>query len=122
MITGQMTGTAIRRIILDKIRASYVPLTDLAEQNQISNQIERHLSVADRTKKTVKQNLVLATRFRQSILQKAFEGNLVQQNPSDEPAATFLERVRALKATKRSKFNDSQQKQTTQTELSHYAQ
>lgn len=33
-------------------------------------------------------------RLRQSILAWAFEGRLVNQDPIDEPAAAFLERIR----------------------------
>jgi type I restriction enzyme S subunit len=33
--------------------------------------------------------------MRQSILKKAFEGKLVEQDPTDEPAAILLERIKA---------------------------
>jgi type I restriction enzyme S subunit len=36
--------------------------------------------------------------LRQSILKKAFSGQLVPQNPNDEPASVLLERIRAEKA------------------------
>jgi type I restriction enzyme S subunit len=36
--------------------------------------------------------------LRQSILKRAFEGRLVPQDPSDEPADRLLERIRAAKA------------------------
>jgi type I restriction enzyme S subunit len=121
MITGQMTGTAIKRIILQKIKSSFVPLTNLAEQNEIVNQIESHLSIVDRVKTAVEQNLRRTVRLRNSVLQKAFEGKLVQQNPNDEPASVLLERLKASKRRKNSKVA-ADQKQITQTELPHYAE
>jgi len=38
-------------------------------------------------------------RLRQSILKWAFEGKLVDQEPSDEPASVLLDRIRAERET-----------------------
>jgi type I restriction enzyme S subunit len=35
--------------------------------------------------------------MRQSILKWAFEGRLVEQDPTDEPASVLLERIRAAR-------------------------
>jgi type I restriction enzyme S subunit len=42
----------------------------------------------------VEANLKRAARLRQAILKRAFEGNLVPQDPSDEPASELLTRIR----------------------------
>lgn len=97
MTTGQMTGTAIKRIILEKIRTSYIPLPPLAEQRRIVTEVERRLSVADGVTRTVEQSLAQAGRLRQSILKKAFGGRLVAQDANDEPAGVLLERIRFQK-------------------------
>jgi type I restriction enzyme, S subunit len=39
-------------------------------------------------------NLARAERLRQSILEKAFTGRLVPQDPDDEPAEKLLQRIR----------------------------
>lgn len=75
-----------------------IPLPPFPEQNKIVEEIERRFSMADEVEKTVDQSLKQAERLRQSILKKAFEGKLVPQDPSDEPAEKLLERIKAEKA------------------------
>ncbi|MCC7291470.1 MAG: restriction endonuclease subunit S [Phycisphaerales bacterium] len=70
-----------------------VPLPPLAEQSEIVAEVDRRLSVADAAEVQVEHALQRAARLRQSILKRAFEGRLVDQDPSDEPAAALLERM-----------------------------
>ena len=72
-----------------------IPLSPLPEQHKIVEEIERCFSVADEVDKVVEQSLKQAERLRQSILKRAFEGKLVPQDPSDEPAEKLLEYIRA---------------------------
>lgn len=51
-------------------------LPPLAEQTQIVAEIERRLSVVDELESVVNANLQRAARLRQSILTKAFTGNI----------------------------------------------
>ena len=51
--------------------------------------------MADSAEKIVGESLAQSERLRQSILKKAFEGKLVAQDSSDEPAEKLLERIRA---------------------------
>lgn len=41
------------------------------------------------------RSVLRLSRLRQSILKSAFEGRLVDQDPTDEPASALLERIRA---------------------------
>jgi hypothetical protein len=45
--------------------------------------------VVDRLEATVETNLKQAAGLRQSILKQAFSGELVPQDPDDEPASVF---------------------------------
>jgi type I restriction enzyme S subunit len=78
---------------LDNLRALIVALPPLAEQRRIVAEVERRLSVVSALEATVAANLRRAERLRQSILKRAFEGKLVPQDASDEPASALLERV-----------------------------
>ena len=84
-----LNTSIVKRIIL--------PLPPLAEQRRIVAEVERRLSIADGVEKTVGQSLAQAERLRQSILKKAFEGRLVAQDASDEPAGVLLERIKQQK-------------------------
>ncbi len=76
-IIGDMSGTAIKRIVLKKIKASVIVLPPYKEQHQIVQAIESRLSVADKMEESITQSLQQSEALRQSILKKAFEGRLV---------------------------------------------
>jgi type I restriction enzyme S subunit len=80
---------------LDDLRSVTVPLPPLAEQLRIVAEVERRVSIIEDLEATVEANLKRAERLRQSILKRAFEGKLVPQEPTDEPASVLLERIRA---------------------------
>lgn len=71
-----------------------IPLPPLAEQHRIVGEIDRQLSVVDALDSAIDAGLMRASRLRQSILRKAFAGELVSQDPEDEPATVLLERMR----------------------------
>jgi len=54
-----------------------VPLPLLAEQTRVVAEVERSLNVVEEVELVVNANLRRATRLRQSILQRAFEGTLL---------------------------------------------
>lgn len=83
-ITGEMTGTAIKRIILKKIKEATILFPNLYFQEKIVQEIESRFSVADNLEKTIDQSLQQAEALRQSILKRAFEGKLVAQDLINE--------------------------------------
>ncbi len=101
-------GSEIRRQISAKIRGQTrpgingailkqiaIPVPPLIEQSEIVSEIERRLSIVDHIEDTANLDVKRIDRLRQSILKRAFEGRLVPQDSSDEPASVLLERIRA---------------------------
>ncbi|TNF29763.1 MAG: hypothetical protein EP329_14920 [Deltaproteobacteria bacterium] len=80
---------------LTNIRELRVALPPLHEQQRIVAEVERRLSVLDAAEQAVERNLTRCGNLRQSILKRAFEGKLVPQDPSDEPATALLARIQA---------------------------
>ncbi len=80
-------------------------IPSLSEQTQIVQEIESHLSVADKLAETIEINLKKSEALRQSILKKAFEGKLLSEAELEacrkeadwEPAEKLLERVKSEK-------------------------
>lgn len=76
-ILDSMTGTAIKRIVLRKIKDAQIILPPLPEQHLIVSELESKLTVCDKIEETISQSLQQAETLRQSILKKAFEGRLI---------------------------------------------
>jgi type I restriction enzyme S subunit len=76
-----------------------LPLCSPAEQAEIVRRLDARLEAADALEAETDAALTRADALRQSILKKAFSGQLVPQDPEDEPAATLLERIKAERAT-----------------------
>lgn len=91
---GKQT-TNLASINMTKLKALPVPLPPLAEQDRIAGEVERLLSIADEMDAAVAHDVRRCQRLRQAVLKWAFEGKLVDQDPSDEPAEKLLERIRA---------------------------
>lgn len=67
---------SMRNIGQERIRQIAMKFPPVAEQTRIVEEVERRLSVVDELESMVSANLQRAIRLRQSILQRAFTGNL----------------------------------------------
>jgi len=81
------------------VRAICVPVPPVSEQRRVSEEADRSLSIAHAMFDAVIANELKVIRLRQSLLKWAFEGRLVDQDPTDEPASALLERIRAEQAS-----------------------
>jgi restriction endonuclease S subunit len=91
-------GVGRPRINTTQLKDVVVPVCSAAEQKVIIAEIESRLSKVDQLDQTL-TTAQQAEALRQSILMKAFSGQLVPQDPNDESASVLLERVQAEKAT-----------------------
>jgi type I restriction enzyme S subunit len=91
-------STAQKNINLDTLAAVRVPCAPLKEQLVIVERINSMFAAVDRAVDELRAVGKLLDRLDQSILAKAFRGQLVPQDPNDEPASVLLDRIRAERA------------------------
>ena len=80
---------------LSIIENTMFPMCSIEEAAHVVDAIEIKLSEADQLDQTLTTALQQAEALRQSILKKAFSGQLVSQDPHDEPASKLLARIQA---------------------------
>lgn len=91
--------TGVNNINAEEIREFPILLPTLDEQDEIVRRVDDLFALADRLQQRVSAAQSLADRATPSILDKAFRGELVPQDPNDEPASVLLDRIRAERAT-----------------------
>jgi type I restriction enzyme S subunit len=91
---GKQT-TNLASLNMTKLSMLPVPIPPAAEQKRIVSELDRRLSVIDEMEADVNADMRRSERVRQSILKRAFEGQLIPQDPTDDAANVLLERIRA---------------------------
>lgn len=91
-------GSAAPHINIRDIKKYPFPLPSLEEQKEIVKQVEKLFAWADKVEAHYQKAKEQVDKLTQSVLAKAFRGELVPQDPNDEPAEKLLERILKEKA------------------------
>jgi len=91
-------GVGRPRINTTQLKSIWIPICSSSEQIEVVQLLDEQFSDIDKLLEDVDKNLLKTEVLRQSILKKAFSGQLVLQEPNDEPASILLERIKAEKA------------------------
>ena len=86
--------SGVNNINSGEIQSLIVPLCNLSEQEVVVERLSASLSAIDAIEAEIDNQLLKADAFRQSVLKKAFTGQLVAQEPNDEPASVLLDRIK----------------------------
>jgi type I restriction enzyme, S subunit len=92
-------GVGVRGVNIGDLRRLPVPAPAPDEQAAAVERIEAGLSAVALVAESATLGARRADRLRSSILAAAFRGELVPQNPEDEPASVLLERIAAERAS-----------------------
>lgn len=88
-----------QRISMGAVTEFPIPLPPQNEQQEIIRQVEILFAIADRIEARYTAMRAHAKRLAPQLLVKAFRGELVEQDPSDEPASVLLARVAAQRSS-----------------------
>jgi type I restriction enzyme S subunit len=93
-------STTVPSVRKSTIQEIFFPLPPLPEQHRIVAKIESLFQEVKTARESLSRIQPMLKSFRQSVLAKAFRGELVPQNPEDEPASVLLERIKAERKRK----------------------
>ena len=91
-------GVAQKTVNLFDLRRFAIPLSPLSEQYKLNELLSNSLKILNNHMEQSNSLESMLQIFEQAILSKAFRGELVPQDPNDEPASILLERIRQEKA------------------------
>lgn len=92
------TTAGIWKISQGDLEAVRIPLPSVAKQKEIVRRVEQLFAYADQLETKVAAAQQRINALTQSLLAKAFRGELVPQDPAAEPASVLLDRIRAQRA------------------------
>jgi type I restriction enzyme S subunit len=92
------TGSLIQHMFTSQLADFAIPVPPLDEQERIADDVDRLLSIAEVCEDSALRTQRRSRLTRQAVLRRAFEGRLVEQKSSDEPADVLLARIRAERA------------------------
>lgn len=93
------TTTGIWKVSQPDLENVRLPLPEVSAQREIVRQVDALLRLADRIESRCATLRNCAQRLAPQVLAKAFRGELVEQDPQDEPASVLLQRLAASQPT-----------------------
>ena len=93
------SSAGLHTLSISKVSALPIPLCAVQEMEVVVERIEKLFKAIDLMAQEYQKASKLCDRLEQATLAKAFRGELVPQDPNDEPAAALLERLQAENST-----------------------
>ena len=90
-------GSTVKNLKSDTVRSVLFPIPPLDEQERLARRLEELISFVDSINADEGKLVRIIEQTKSKILDLAIRGQLVPQDPNDEPASVLLERIRAEK-------------------------
>lgn len=98
-IEGFIKSSAGQKGVSGKdLKTVELALPPIAEQSEIVRRVEKLFAFADRLEERLSQAQAAVQKLTPALLAKAFRGELVPQDPNDEPASELLKRLQESRA------------------------
>lgn len=81
-----------------KVKSVKLHVPSVVEQRALVTEAQRRLSIVDATERAFNTTMLDIRNLRRSLLASAASGQLVPQDPDDEPADVLVDRIRAERA------------------------
>lgn len=94
---GSLKGIGVPNLHLEHIRKALIPIPPYAEQDRIISRADMLLPLVEQITIDETELYNLVSKTKSKILDLAIRGQLVPQNPDDEPASVLLECIKAEK-------------------------
>ena len=98
-IIGNASATTLPILNKSKFERLPVPVPGKQEQAEIVRQLEMEMGRVAEQEAAIEASLKQVAAQRKNLLRAAFAGQLVPQDPNDEPASELLARIRAERAS-----------------------
>ena len=93
-VSDNKVGVAQQHFNVGSMKIMPINLPSIVEQKEIVRRVESLFTMADTVEKQYKDAKARTNRLTQSTLAKAFRGELIPQDPTDEPAEKLLEKIK----------------------------
>ena len=116
LITNEASSTSgLHTLSISKVGNLPVPVASIAEEAEVVFQIDHTLSIVDKLAAEIEVQLAKSETLRHSILKRAFSGQLVRQDETDEATFVLLDRIRAEREqlTKRARLRKTAKRKRT---------
>lgn len=117
LVAVASSTSGLHTLSTGKIKAIQLRVPDLPTQRALVTEAARRLSLLESAERSIAKQLARCSAARSSILTAAFNGDLVPQDPSDEPAEAMLKRMEEQRAAgappKRTSRRPRAKKETT---------
>lgn len=98
IISAASSTSGLHTLSVSKISALELNIPPVEEQSEIVRRVEKLFAFADRLEKRLSQAQAAVQKLTPALLAKAFRGELVLQDPNDEPASELLKRLQESRA------------------------
>lgn len=96
-LENEAKGSTMNNLNLNIARNIPILIPSLEKQEEIVKRVEQLFAFADKLEARYNKAKAMLDKLPQSLLAKAFRGELVPQNENEEPASVLLERIKKEK-------------------------